>query len=186
MGEEQQEKTLQDMEWPTNQIFQPKQTYTDDVDDYGTIIIKNPGFWEGKGRETDNVPMAFTDENGDTKIKFETRSVLSGEHWANYAWLVNSKITEPEINKKACVISPFLYLRYVLRESLRMNGWYIHRNDMIPNTYYATMFYGLMIYNNVSIVEPVFVTESTNVPQWNYENNELEDKNNDIITEQEW
>jgi hypothetical protein len=153
------------------------------------MIVKNPGFWDGKGREADDVPMAYTDENGDPQTKLETRSVLSGDHWANFAWLVNNELEEPGINKKGCVISPFLYLRYVLRESLRMNGWYINRNDMInanPLLYAGTVFAELAIYNNVSIVEPVFTTESTNVPQYNYETNELEDKTENIITEQEW
>lgn len=190
MGEAQQEKDITEMAWPTNQTFVAKESYNDEDDDYCAMIIKNPGFWDGKGREADNVPMAYTDENGDPQIKLETRSVLSGDHWTNYAWLVNNKLTEPEINKKGCVISPFLYLRYVIRESLRMNGWYINRNDMTSNPLFPSLPMAtcsqLAIYNNVSIVEPEFTTGSYNLPQYNWETNQLETKTENIITEQEW
>ena len=190
MGEKLQNKTLQDMPWPTNQAFVAKETYTDTVDDYCAMKIKNPGFWDGKGREEDNVAMSYIDENGDPKTKFETRSVLSGEHWKNFAWLVNSELAEPAINKAGCVISPFLYLRYVIRHSLFMNGWFINRNDMTSNpklpAFPTAPCDQLAIYNNVSIVEPVFVTETTNVPEWNYETNEVVNKDENIITEQQW
>jgi hypothetical protein len=190
MGEELQNKTLQDMPWPTNQQFVAKNDYNDATDDYCTMIIKNPGFWDGKGRESDSVPIQYIDENGDAKIKLETRSVLSGDHYANYAWFVNQQLEEPEINKAGCVISPFLYLRYVIRHSLFMNGWFIRRNDMVSNPKlpaFPTAPCGqLAIYNNVSIVEPTFVTQPSTIPTWNYETNEIENKDENIITEQQW
>jgi hypothetical protein len=190
MGEALQEKTLQDMPWPTNQVFAAKSSYNDEADDYGVMVIKNPGFWDGKGREADNIPMAYTDENGDPQTKLETRSALSGEHWANYAWLVNNQISAPPAFEKGAVISPFLYLRYVIRESLRMNGWYINRNDMTSNPLFPLLPMAvcsqLAIYNNVSIVEPEFTTVYTEYPGWNYETNEMEKKYDDIITEQSW
>ena len=190
MGEELQNKTLQDMPWPTNQQFVAKNDYNDATDDYCTMIIKNPGFWDGKGRESDSVPIQYIDENGDPKIKLETRSVLSGDHYANYAWFVNQQLEEPEINKAGCVISPFLYLRYVIRHSLFMNGWFIRRNDMVSNPKlpaFPTAPCGqLAIYNNVSIVEPTFVTQPSTIPTWNYETNEIENKDENIITEQQW
>jgi hypothetical protein len=71
-----------------------------------------------------------------------------------------------------------------------MNGWFINRNDMTSNpklpAFPTAPCDQLAIYNNVSIVEPVFVTQTTNVPEWNYETNEVVNKDENIITEQQW
>jgi hypothetical protein len=178
MGEALQNKKMPDMNWPVNQGFDASGSYSDTTDDYCCPIIRNPGFFDGKGREEEG-PVQYIDENGDTQTKNETRGVLVGKHWENFSWLVNNEL----VNTAAgCVISPCLYLRYVLRESLRMNGWYINRNDMLTVPHFTQ----LAIYNNLSIVEPVFTTEQQPVVNWDYENNQMKENQENIITEQEW
>jgi len=181
MGEALQNKKLPDLTWPANQGFDSSGTYNDQDNDYCCPILRNPGFFDGKGREEEG-PVQYTDENGDPQTKTEMRGFLVGKHYENFEWMVNNELVD---TLAGCVISPMLYLRYVLRESLRTNGWHINRNDMLTGSS-ASFFEGLAIYNNLSIVEPVLTTTQQPVVNWDYENNEMVETNENIITEQEW
>lgn len=168
MGEAQKEKFLPDMDWPEDQEFVNKSTYADDVDDYGITTIINYGFWEDKGRET-TVAVPYIDDNGLPRSKDETKTVLLDKFAKDFHFQVNffdesnSLVTEGE----ACVVSPFLYFRYVVKEVLRKNKWFIDRNDILSTTgYNFSMWRNLMVYNNFNILDVSFELEEVRHDFW--------------------
>ena len=170
MGEAQQEKKITDMDWKTGVIFDDKVSYDDDTDEYGISMIHNPNFWEGKGKEK-TVETDYIDENGVEKKKEDTRSFLSEDHRLNYNWNVNPPVTLNPLSeiKSGRVLSPFLHLKYCLRESLRMNGFFIDRNDMIPEISALHFLKNAKIYNNFNILDVVFITQEFFQSTWDYE-----------------
>jgi hypothetical protein len=156
LKEETQEKNITEFAWPEDQTFQNKASYNEDDDDYCTTMILNRGFWDGKGKE-EAVKTPYTDANGTAAEKEETRSQMAQFHLDNYAWYVNNHAL-PTV-EPGLVIQPYLYLRYVIRESLRLNGFYINRNEMLAGTYSLSMWYNAHVYNNFNIVDMAPTTE---------------------------
>jgi hypothetical protein len=163
MGEELQNKKINEFDWPTAQDFnRTEQAWFPDNFDYGVIQFRNPGFWEGKGKEI-NQNISYLDENGVLQTKQEMRGVMSESHFKNFDWKINNYIrTELLITQSTgCVISPFLYLGYIMRKSLQLNNFYVKRNDFQDSTYEEgffslPFFKSLQIYNNYNILSPVY------------------------------
>ena len=188
MGEEQQTKNITDMDWPTSQSFANQTSYDDDDDDYTTFSIFNRNFWEGKGKET-TVPIEYTDEFGRTQTRDETRSVLAKQHLENFLWLVNypDPGTGVETDGDACVVSPFLHLRYVIKKSLQLNNWYISRNDITDDPGYDSSFLkNLSVYNNFNIMDIEYSSREVDIKQWDYDDNQMEEQSVREITITEW
>lgn len=170
MAEDQQEKLMNEMAWPEEQVFVDKETYDDATDDYGITKILNRKFWEGKGAET-TIPYSYVDVNGVIKQSEEARSILSkymDEHYASY---VNNLSLHPGTILQGAVLSPYLHLRYVIKESLRLNKWYIDRDDMYGGDLTGDKLWlkNLKIYNNFNIIDLAFTTERIEVnsnDQW--------------------
>ena len=171
MKEEQQEKDITELDWPTGKLFDynNSEPYDDAVNDYAVDIIHNPGFWEGRGKE-EQVPVSYKDEYGVWQEKEETRTAMQQTHFDNYAWYVNNH-TLPTVNP-GCVVSPFLYLRYVIRESLRLNKWFIGRNDM-DDALGLSLQKNLKLYNNFNIIDFNPVTALVEDFTWDPSINEM-------------
>lgn len=165
LGEAQQEKYINEMAWPEAQVFAHQATYDDDTDDYGITLVHNRNFWEGKGAEKEGY-ITYLDTGGIEMRKDETRSVLTFQFQDNYSYLVNNY--NPADIKDGCVVSPFLHLRYVIRESLRLNGFNIRRNDMLAGTYSLSYLKNQMVYNNFNILELNLTTDPVTLPTWDY------------------
>lgn len=164
LREEQKEKKITEMPWPEDAVFSNKASYDDSEDDYNTRVIMNPGFWEGKGKE-ETIKEDYVDENGEDQERDITRSVMTSNQLRNYAGYINNH-TLPVI-MPGCVISPFLYLRYVLKESLRMNKWFIGRNDMVSDGDTGlNLWKNIVIYNNFNILDIVTETVIEIKPRW--------------------
>ena len=168
LGEAQQEKYINEMDWPDNQNFQYKENYNDSADEYGNKEVYNLNFWEGKGRETD-VAVEYYDTNGYTQEKEQISSVIGYDFYKNYTSVVN-RYTITDI-KSGCVISPFLFLRYVIKKSLQLNRFNIARNDMIPDedSYDTSFLKDIQVYNNFNILDLVIDTVPVQQPWWSYE-----------------
>lgn len=187
MGEQQQERFLTDMPWPENQNFQHREIdeYNDNDHHYGITKVHNRNFWEGKGRET-TVDVEYQDTNGVTQFHDETRSAFGFAMFENYQAIVN----EYQFNNylPGCVVSPYLHLRYVIRESLRMNQWIIDRNDMFPSQeiYDNSFLKNIKVYNNFNIIQIVAATSSTEVITWDYEGNQMFADDAEVVTDRSW
>lgn len=171
MKEEQQEKDITELDWPTEKLFDYNfsEPYDDDENDYAVDIIHNPGFWEGRGKE-EQVTVKYKDEYGVWQEKQETRTAMQQTHFDNYLWYVNNH-TLPTV-QPGCVVSPFLYLRYVIRESLRLNKWFIGRNDM-DDALGLSLQKNLKLYNNFNIIDFNPVTELVEDFTWDASINEM-------------
>lgn len=168
MGEAQQEKYINEMAWPSAQNFSDQAGYDDATDDYGIKEVYNLNFWEGKGRETD-VQVDYYDTEGYAQQKEQISSVIGYQFYTNYTSVVNR--FDISNLKPGCVISPFLYLRYVIKQSLKINGFYISRNDMVPTDggYASSFIRNLMVYNNFNILDMAINTTPVQQPWWSYE-----------------
>lgn len=184
MGEAQREKNITEMSWPTEQTFVHQASYDDDTDDYGVEMLHNRNFWEGKGKE-DTVDISFIDSNGFTRFNDDTRSVLGLQMAENYGSMVNN-YTLGDL-KDGCVISPFLHLRYVISESLRMNKWFIDRDDFATAAAGPLSFLkNLKIYNNFNIIDFNLTTTAVTVKTWDYNQQDLSIEEADEIVAKSW
>lgn len=166
MGEQQREKFITEMEWPEDVEFENKYvaTYDDETDDYRVPSVFNYGFWDDKGAE-ELVKIPYIDENNIPRTREETRTRLLKIFGRDYAFQVN-KLNEANTGivteGLACVVSPMLHLRYVIKESLRLNQWFIGRNDMYgaggPG-YSLGLFGNMAVYNNFNILSIGYTLE---------------------------
>ncbi|WP_372775669.1 hypothetical protein [Mangrovibacterium sp.] len=184
IGDEMKNKFITQLAWPTAQNFEHKEEYNDDIDNYETSKIKNPIFWEGNGSEVP-APVNYTDEDGYTDTRDESWSIFQKDHFENYGWIVNN-YNIADI-KSACIISPFIYLRYAINESMRLNQFFVDRNDMTDDDNYDTSFLkNIKIYNNFNIVNPLTITTEEYWQQWNKDNQRYEDYYLNIVTNTLW
>lgn len=168
MGEEQAEKKITEMNWPVGKIFDYNdgQPYTDAENDYNVVPVINPGWWDGIGKEVPNNTI-YIDPLGIDETRPEKINAMRREHFKNYAWYVNQHGL-PTI-QPGLVVSPFLFLRYVITESLRLNRWFINRNDMTGGIYELNIWANLSIYNNFNIIDILPTTELKE--DWSWDEN---------------
>lgn len=158
LGLQQQDGFIPDMPWKKEVAFDNKSAYDARVDDYGVQSILNGAFWNGKGRET-AVTREYTDEDGEVHKVGEMVSYLGMVHRRDFSRLVNRIDGDRVVTTgEGCVVSPFLYLRYVLAQMLRMSGFYIDRNDMVNPLVDLGLERFLMLYNNFNVMSQEFVT----------------------------
>lgn len=182
MGEEQQKKVITDMEWPADVDFVNKATYDEATDHYCTAQILNRYFWEGRGREIqDN--KTYENEEGEEETADNTISWLSSEFRRLFEFIVNQKGEDGKTKAtgNACVVSPYLFLKYVLKEMLKMNRWFIDENCLAQ-----TMFENLMLYNNFNIMKQEFTTQGGIVPWYNQDTEQWEQRYIEEIVDAGW
>jgi len=131
LGEEQQDKAITDLDWKQGEVLVKMQYYDGQTDEYYPYPLYNSAFWNGKGKEV-AVTKSYTDDDGEVHKVGVMVHYLTMVFRRDFYRIVNAKSggtvkTEGE----ACVVSPYLYLRYALRELLKLNKFYIDRNDMI-------------------------------------------------------
>lgn len=154
MGEKQRDKFINEMEWAEGKNFENKPTYSlENNDDYATVQIINPRFWEGIGAEVDvNIP--YYDEEGKIQTKTERMSLLSNRFRQTKRYKINKRADGnlTEIVGSSVVVSPYLFLRYVIKKSFANNGWQISQNffDNYPE---------LVVYNNYNIMIQQYVSD---------------------------
>lgn len=182
MGEAQREKFITEMEWPAEQVFENKTTYTEAEDDYCTAQVINRYFWEGKGREIVD-DKTYKNEDGEDETGNDKISWLSSEFRRVFKYIVNKRDETGKASTEgsACVVSPFLFLKYVVKEALRHNQWFIENN-----CFSKEMFDSLILYNNFSITKQEFTTEGGVVPWYNEEADEWQQKYIEKIIDLGW
>lgn len=175
MGEEQRAKFLNDLDWKEDGVFVNDLTTDDSTEEFGLMTFRNTLFWDGIGR---------TIEDGPDK---ETISVMTKAFRDNFTNIVNFPEGDGvKTTGDGCVVSPFLYLRYMIKEALRMNSWFIDRNDMVSEAPDLSLFKNLMVYNNVNLLNPLFVTIEIPIERWDYDAQILETISIDQVTVITW
>ncbi len=172
MGEEQREKYINELPWnddgTTDTDFVNKADYIEGEDDYCCAEIHNLIWWDDKGRvETETIK--YFNEDGEEEMKEEDITVLTTKFKENFLSYINQRSGDNSINvigidtlSTACVLSPFLFLSFAVKEILKMCEWYIEKNILtgegIESGKENDVFEGLFIYNNWSIVKNSFAT----------------------------
>jgi len=147
MGEEQQDRFINELPWREGVDFSDKEQYTPGVDEYCKVKIRNEHFWEGKG-EQNPVMQEYLDEDEHLRMRDEIKNQFSKDFDDNFQQVINE--TPLNNDTVARVISPFLFFQYFLRELLRANRFYIrsHPFNTIPGTS------NLVLFNNYNIFDP--------------------------------
>lgn len=164
IGEEQREKYINDLDWDEDVTFSNLWLSDDSTHEYGLKSLKNSMFWDGIGKEI---------EDGE-----ETITALTKDFRTNFGCVVNGYDDEnPDAVKTSgsgCVVSPFIYLRYMISELLKMNSCFIDRNDMIDDGFIdLTLFKNLMVYNNFNLMDATYRTTLNEVTYWDYDINDF-------------
>jgi hypothetical protein len=175
MGKEHREKYIYDIPaFNQNIRFTNKAAYTPGTDHYGCPEIVNPGFFRDKGRRKKYTRQVLNPEweegNGEPQLideEYETEIITKG--FENYAFSrVNERNPDNTIKLGAflfggidfvdtlpiTVVSPMLFLDYVIDSLLRDARFTIIRNDISANDDLKT----LIIYNNFDITRMGFST----------------------------
>jgi len=186
LGEEQQDKFIPDMDWKQGEVFKKKAVYDAREDEYAVYPILNGAFWNGKGRET-AVKTQYTDEDGEIHEVGEMINYLTMVFRRDFSRMVNSmEAGVVKTSGEACVVSPFLFLRYVLREMLRMNRFHIDRNDMVNAMGDIGLESYLLVYNNFNIMQQILEAEYFTYSYYDRERNAVVTKIERRITDFQW
>jgi hypothetical protein len=158
LGQQQRDKFLPEMEWKKEVVFENKAEYDAQTDQYYPYPIQNGAFWNGKGKET-AVTKEYFDEDGELHKVGEMISYLTMVFRRDFSRTVNSSEGGAiQTGQEGCVVSPFLYLRYVIREMLRLSRFFIDRNDMINEIVDLGLEKFLVLYHNFNIMQQFFFT----------------------------
>jgi hypothetical protein len=158
MGEKLQDKFINEFAWTEGAEIDIKAYYDPDIEDYCLVKIVNELFWQGKGSHGVSL-IPFLNENNEPAEREEYWNNLELIHNTGYAGEINSAAVVA--NDAGKVVSPFLFLKYFVKELLRMNRFYI-RNNALNNIMGAKW---LAVYNNYNVFNPTPATTSDVVYQ---------------------
>lgn len=182
MGKTNKEKYINELAWKENLSFINKNIYEYPADEYCCPIIHNRAFWEGKGK-MEKGKMNYRDEDGVWQEKDEEIEYLTKKFRDDNMFLVNTRDALAQVKStEGSVVSPMLYLEYVVKEMLRLSGWFIGRNDWATD---ATMLQ-LFLYNNFNIMYPEMTTEEFVDLQWNQDGTDMVPYQVQLITSFAW
>ena len=180
LGKEHREKYIYDSPAFNQPVtFVNKNNYNPDTDHYGCPEIYNPDFFKDKGRRGPYSRMILNPEwyHGSTEpqlIKQDYETEIIGKGFENYAY---SRVNERNIDNTiklgtfllgsidlldslpVTVVSPMLFLNYVIESLLRDAHFYISNNAIANNPDLKK----LIIYNNFDITRMGFSAIS-NIP----------------------
>lgn len=185
LGEEQREKYINELPWNNNGTtdtdFINKTDYIEGEDEYCCAEIYNPVWWDDKGKVKEET-VVYYDEDGDKLEKSEDVTVLTTKFKENFLSYINRRSGGNSINvigndsySTACVLSPYLFLSFAVKEILKMTGYYTTDKNIFESGVGSgsgevpSPFTGLFIYNNWNIVKNSFATALDTVPRWNPE-----------------
>jgi hypothetical protein len=158
IGEEQKDKFIPELPWPADVEIDIKGAYNPAEDEYCLAKIINDRFWEGKGARAVSL-IPFLDENNEPAERPEYVDQLQLAYDTGYYSEVNSNVVVAGDAGK--VVSPYLFLGYVIKKLLLMNRFYI-RSSALANIPGAAT---LALYNNYNVFNPTAATTSDKVFQ---------------------
>lgn len=167
IGEQEQERFITDLAWKEGVDFDNKFLYTEGIDEYCPPEFKNGIWWEEKGA-TMELPKAYYDEDGKYNETKTTIGKLTWDHITNYLRYVNYNPLGLGVitSLKGAVVSPMLYLNYVIEEIFK-----IKKIFLVANAFKRVVdLTGMVVYNTWSIYKtnPVWVEETHEVYDMEY------------------
>lgn len=162
IGEEQREKFITDLDWDdasmVDQVLENKGSFDDATDDYCTGEITNKKFWEEIGKEIEEDEEYFNDD-GELDTRRVTITQTKADHRDNFDYEVNADNNGiAKVSGNGCVVSPFLFLRFVLNHIFKVNKYFIDSTRDAFNN--LTGYKNLALFNNYNIMQPIMVTET--------------------------
>lgn len=147
MGEKLRDKFINEFDWKEGAELDIKAYYDPDIEDYCLVKIVNERFWEGKGSHGVSL-IPYLDKNDEPAEREEYWNNLELAHNTGFSGEINSE--NVVAGDAAKVVSPFLFLKYFVKELLRMNRFYI-RENALDNILGAKW---LAVYNNYNVFNP--------------------------------
>lgn len=193
IGKEHREKYIYDsISFLEEKSFENKADYDPLTDDYGCPKIFNPDFFKEKGEKTEitkQMPnpnyFPFDDDNYWTKKdeenidKKEEAEDFFLAFFRSAAWFVNAQNEDGTIKTplsetyadaktiatelEVCVVSPMLFLNYILRHIMKDSGFYLDNNFLASDADLKK----LILYNNFDITKISYFVESYMI--WEYQ-----------------
>ena len=159
LGKEQREKNINDLDWKKQQSFVNKKIYSKE-DGYAAPQIINQVFWEGKGKIVEDRwgYRNRLDDPLEMPVEIEELTLKFKDNRFHVNWYYIDKI----MTNPGAVVTPMLFLDYVVMEMLRMSGWFIRRNDWADDE----NMQNLILYNNFNIMYPEIETQVTVDEEW--------------------
>lgn len=168
IGEEQRERKINELQLPGEiepwsnyriQLFENKNNFDQDVDNYCTGEHYNPRFWEEIGRTVTDTEEYY-DDDGLKKPREIEITLLAKYHKDYFNFLVNktqnggTAITTGQ----GCVVSAFLFLNFLLKEVFKRCSIFI---DPDNNAFTDTLdnYRNIAVYNNYNLMVPTITTE---------------------------
>lgn len=168
LGAKQRDKFITEMPWKTGVPFVNKPLYDSAIgDEYALIQIENQTFWDGHGPEITET-FSYTDADDNPQTTEMQINALTKEFRDNHDYLVNRELGGFPVTGYAdsglgCVISPYLFLGYVVKQMLQMNGFYVDpANDAMSDEDFK-----FVVYNNFNIWRQTFTITSNMYWVWN-------------------
>ncbi|MBV5334821.1 MAG: hypothetical protein JZU49_03340 [Sulfuricurvum sp.] len=184
LGTAQRDKFINEMPWKTGVTFENKTAYNHYLgDEYACVPIVNPAFWEGKGRQL-QAGATYINLLGEWKTLPETMNELTLLFREFKSHMINRLLPTMliDIEGPGCVVSPYLFLSYVVNEIFRMNGFFV---DSVDNPLENSLFQPL-IYNNYNILKQEFALEERTTSTWNQLTSEEENVQIIQVTNTSW
>lgn len=187
IGEEQREKFINEMDWSEfeGQTLNNSADFDDDEDDYCTGEHYNRRFWEEIGKTIKDTEEYYN-EDGELKKRDIEMSELAAFHRDNFDYKVN--YTDGGVVKTSesgCVVSPFLFLKFLLREVLKRCQFFIDPDNNAFEDELAD-YKNMALYNNFNIMQPIFTTGAIDVPETDPTTGELVEVQYSEIQEITW
>lgn len=156
IGESQREKFINELDWGGFRQFENTAGFNDDTDDYCTGELYNKRYWEDTGRMVVENEEYF-DDQGIKQTRELELSYLQQQHRNNFLSKVN--LTYGGIVKvggEGCVVTPFLFLKFMIKNILRQFKYYIDPENNAFNT--VPGFKNVAVYNNYNLMVPIVDT----------------------------
>lgn len=158
IGEAQREKYINELDWGDFNNFNNTANFDDDTSDYCTGEINNKRFWEDMGRMVTEKER-YVDDEHKTQTRDIEISYLQQQHRDNFNYKVN--LTHGGIVKTegaGCVVSPFLFLKYIIKNILLQFKFYIDPNNNAFDTIQG--YKNIAVYNNYNLMVPIVGTDT--------------------------
>jgi hypothetical protein len=187
IGEEQREKYINEMDWSDfeAQTFVNSGTFDEDEDDYCTGEHYNRRFWEEVGKNINEKEIYHNDEGEEKEREVEVTR-LSAKHRDDFEYIVNKTSGNVAIiTGEGCVVSAFLFLKFLLREVLKQCRFYI---DPANNAFSDELaaYANMAFYNNYNLMVPTFTTKLVEVWEQDLNTGDEVEKSYAEVTEMTW
>lgn len=173
IGEKELERELHEIDVFDEELaFTKKTNYDPETDPYCLFPVKNAGFFKDRGKIVKRTITETDPYSGESKeikdsdielLSFLFRkqpidSIINARTITGEIFTTDTTIrldTNDEFDAEVSVVTPFFFLRYILRKMLKVNDFYIENSIIDENEELKK----LCLYNNYDITRMFFTTD---------------------------